>query len=170
MKCSLGISNFLEEMSSLSHSVVILYFFALIIEEVFLISPCYSLELYIQMGIPFLFSFAFCFPSFMYVYVWLIQFAVQQRLTQHYEASIFQFKKKDSMEEHDTWGTYRSAEKVKLARVFKPFCIYFTSHGNTLKIEGGRREWLDLFFWKLVHMTRWGMDWIMDSVNIGHSA
>ena len=49
MKCSLGISNFLEEISSLSHSVVFLYFFALIAEEVFLIFPCYSLELCIQM-------------------------------------------------------------------------------------------------------------------------
>ena len=36
MKCSLGISNFLEEISSLSHSVVFLYFFALITEEGFL--------------------------------------------------------------------------------------------------------------------------------------
>ena len=44
MKCSLGISNFLEEISSLSHSIVFLYFFALIIEEGFLFSPCYSLE------------------------------------------------------------------------------------------------------------------------------
>ena len=42
MKCSLGISNFLEEISSLSHSVVFLYFFALIAEEGFLISPCYA--------------------------------------------------------------------------------------------------------------------------------
>ena len=33
MKCSLGISNFLEEISSLSHSIVSLYFFALISEE-----------------------------------------------------------------------------------------------------------------------------------------
>ena len=48
MKYSL-ISNFLEEISSLSHSVVFLYFFALIAEEGFLISPCYSLELCIQM-------------------------------------------------------------------------------------------------------------------------
>ena len=31
MKCSLGTSNFLEETSSLSHSVVFLYFFALIL-------------------------------------------------------------------------------------------------------------------------------------------
>ena len=54
MKCSLGISNFLEENSSLSHSIVFLYFFALIAEEGFLISPCYSLELCIQMGIFFL--------------------------------------------------------------------------------------------------------------------
>ena len=59
MKCSLGISSFLEEISSLSHSVVFLYFFALIAEEGFLISSCYSLELCIQMSVSFLFSFAF---------------------------------------------------------------------------------------------------------------
>ena len=35
MKYSLGISNFLEEISSLSHSIVFLYFFALIAEEGF---------------------------------------------------------------------------------------------------------------------------------------
>ena len=64
MKCSLGISNFLEEISSLSHSIVFLYFFALITKKGFLISPCYSLELCIQMGISFLFSFAFHFSSF----------------------------------------------------------------------------------------------------------
>ena len=66
-KYSLSISNFLEEISSLSHSVVVLYFFALITEEGFLISPCYSLELCIPGGISFLFSFAFhfsCFHSF----------------------------------------------------------------------------------------------------------
>ena len=57
MKCSLGISNFLEENSSLSHSVIVLYFFALITEEGFLISSCYSLELCIQIGI------SFPFPS-----------------------------------------------------------------------------------------------------------
>ena len=45
MKISLGISNFLEEISSLSHSIVFLCFFALIPEKGFLISPCYSLEL-----------------------------------------------------------------------------------------------------------------------------
>ena len=63
MKCSLGISNFLEEISSLSHSIVFLYFFALITEEGFLISSCYSLELCIQMLISFLFSFAFYLSS-----------------------------------------------------------------------------------------------------------
>ena len=51
----------LEEISSLSHSVVFLYFFAFIAEEGFLISPCYILELCVQMGISFLFSFAFLF-------------------------------------------------------------------------------------------------------------
>ena len=38
MNYSLGISNFLEEISNLSHSVVFLYFFALIAEESFLMS------------------------------------------------------------------------------------------------------------------------------------
>ena len=64
MKCSLGISNFLEEIFSLSLSIVFLYFLALITEESFLISPCYSLELYIQMLIFFLFSLAFYSSSF----------------------------------------------------------------------------------------------------------
>ena len=40
-----------------------LYFFALIAEEGFLISSCYSLEFCIQMFISFLFSFAFHFSS-----------------------------------------------------------------------------------------------------------
>ena len=74
MKCSLGISDFLEEIFSLPHSIVSHYFFALITEEGFLISPCYSLELCIQMGLSFLFSFAFCFPSFQrYFYGLLLQ-------------------------------------------------------------------------------------------------
>ena len=64
MKCSLGISNFLEEISSLSHSVAFLYFFALIAEEGFLISSCYSLELCIQILISLLFSFVFRLSSF----------------------------------------------------------------------------------------------------------
>ena len=68
MKCSLGISNFLEEISSLSHSVVFLYFFALIAEEGFLVSPGYSLELCIQMGIfPFLLCFLLLFFSQLFV-------------------------------------------------------------------------------------------------------
>ena len=45
---------FLEEIPSLSHSVVFLYFFALMAEEGFLISSPYSLELCIQMFISFL--------------------------------------------------------------------------------------------------------------------
>ena len=65
MKCSLGISNFLEEISSLSHSIVFLYSFALITEEGILISPCSSSELGILMGVSILFSFAFSFSSFL---------------------------------------------------------------------------------------------------------
>ena len=67
MKCSLGFSNFPEEISSVSHSVVFLSFFALIAEEGFLISSCFSLELCIQMLISFLFSFAFHFSSQLFV-------------------------------------------------------------------------------------------------------
>ena len=65
MKYSIGISNFLEEISRLSHSIVSLYFFALVTEDGFLISPCYSLELCIEMDISFLFPFAFHFSSFL---------------------------------------------------------------------------------------------------------
>ena len=43
------VSNFLEEISRFSHSIVFLCFFALITEEGFLISLGYSLELSIQM-------------------------------------------------------------------------------------------------------------------------
>ena len=68
------VSNFLEEISSLSHSVVFLYFFAVITKEGFLISPCYSLELCTQMALSLLFSFAFVFSSFYsYLYVLLRQ-------------------------------------------------------------------------------------------------
>ena len=69
MKFSLVISDFLEEISSLSHSVVFLYFFALISEEGFLISPCYSLELCVQMGISFLFSFVLLLLFFSQLFV-----------------------------------------------------------------------------------------------------
>ena len=51
----------LDPTEQFSHSIVCLYLFALITEEGFLISLYYSLELFIQMGISFLFSFAFSF-------------------------------------------------------------------------------------------------------------
>ena len=62
-------SNFLEEISSLFHSVVFLYFFALIAEEGFLISSCYSLELCIQMLISFLFLLCFSLLFFSQLFV-----------------------------------------------------------------------------------------------------
>ena len=68
LSSSSSISNFLEEISSLSHSVVFLYFFALIAEEGFLISLCYSLELCIQMLMfPFLLCFSLLFFSQLFV-------------------------------------------------------------------------------------------------------
>ena len=45
-------------------TILFLYFFSLITEEGFIVSPSYSLDLSIQMGISFLFSFAFPFSSF----------------------------------------------------------------------------------------------------------
>ena len=59
MKCSLESSNFLEEISGPPYSICLLYFFTLFFKE--LISPCYSLELYFQLGISIPFSLAFCF-------------------------------------------------------------------------------------------------------------
>ena len=68
MKCDLGISNFLKEISRLSHSIVFLYFFALIADEGFLIPPWYSLELCIQMLIfPFVLCFSLLFASQLFV-------------------------------------------------------------------------------------------------------
>ena len=61
MKCSFDISNFLEEISSLSHSMFSPLFLCTDHwGRLSYISPCYSLELCIQVGISFLFSFAFC--------------------------------------------------------------------------------------------------------------
>ena len=59
MKCSFDISNFLEEISSLFPLIVFLYFFlALFIEEGLLFSPRNSLELRVELGVAFPFSFA----------------------------------------------------------------------------------------------------------------
>ena len=60
MKWSPNISNFLEEISSLFHSVIFLYFFVLVTEESFLLSPCYSLEHCIQICFFFFFPFVLC--------------------------------------------------------------------------------------------------------------
>ena len=63
MKCSLGISSFLEEISSLSYSIVFLYFFALITEEHFL-SLLFFGTLHSNGYIfPFLLCFSFSFLS-----------------------------------------------------------------------------------------------------------
>ena len=62
MKRSLDLSNFLEEIPSLSHSIVFLYFFAL------LITPCYSLKLHSDGYIfPFLLCLSLLFFSPLFV-------------------------------------------------------------------------------------------------------
>ena len=68
IKCSLGISNFLEEISSLSLVVVFLYFFALITEEGFLISLLFFATLHSDGYIfPFLFCLYLLFISQLFV-------------------------------------------------------------------------------------------------------
>ena len=58
MKCSLGISDFLEDISSLSQAIVFLFLCIVYVGRLFffLITPCYSLKLWIQKDISFLFS------------------------------------------------------------------------------------------------------------------
>ena len=60
MKCSLVISHFLEEISSLSHSIVFLYFLALITEEGFLISLLFFGTLHSN---GYIFPFLLCFSA-----------------------------------------------------------------------------------------------------------
>ena len=72
MKYYLEISNFLKEICSHFLSIV-LYFFALFIEEELLISPCYSLELFIELGLSFPFSLAFSLLFFPQLLVKLLQ-------------------------------------------------------------------------------------------------
>ena len=61
MKCSFDISNFLEEISSLSYSVVFLYFFALITEEGFLLSYLSLLFFGTLHSNGYIFPFLLCF-------------------------------------------------------------------------------------------------------------
>ena len=68
MKCFLGIPNFLEEKSSLSHFIVFLYFFALITEEDFLISLLFFGTLHSNGHIfPFLLCFSLLFFSQLFI-------------------------------------------------------------------------------------------------------
>ena len=65
MKCSLGISNFLEGISSISYSIAFLYFFVLITEEGFLISL--SLLFFGTVySIGYIFPFLFCLSHLLF--------------------------------------------------------------------------------------------------------
>ena len=73
-KMFLAINGAHEEHQWINSFQVFLYFFALIVEEGFLSSPCYFWELCILMGLSFLFYFAFSFSSFhSYLYGFLRQ-------------------------------------------------------------------------------------------------
>ena len=64
-----GISNFLEQISNLSHSVVFLYFFALFTQEGFLLSLLFSGTLYLTefINFPFLLCLLILFISLPFV-------------------------------------------------------------------------------------------------------
>ena len=66
MKCYLGISNFLEEISSFSHSGFSSNSLHCSLKKS-LLSPCFSLKLCIQLDMSFHFSFAFHFFSQLFV-------------------------------------------------------------------------------------------------------
>ena len=63
MKCSFGISRFHEELSSFSHFNFFLYFFELITEEGFLISPCCFFGTLLSNGFLFAFLLLLLFPG-----------------------------------------------------------------------------------------------------------
>src|SRR5574337_1502159 len=69
MKCSFGSSNFLEEISSLYHSIIFLYFFALTTEEGFLslLAILWNSALSHGYVIPFLLCFSLLFFSQLFV-------------------------------------------------------------------------------------------------------
>ena len=62
-----GKPSYLKKISSLSHSIVFLQFFALFTQEGFLLSPCYSLELCIQLGIYFVCPLPFGALLFLFI-------------------------------------------------------------------------------------------------------
>ena len=68
-----SVSLIFSKWSHLSHSIAFVYFFALFTDEGLLISPCYALEFCIQMGVFFLFSFAFSFSSFLSYFLGLFR-------------------------------------------------------------------------------------------------
>ena len=78
MKCSFGLSDFLKEISSLSHSVVFLYFFALITEEGFFnLSLLFFGTLHSNGNIfPLLLCFSLLFFCFSYVQVFVALWTV----------------------------------------------------------------------------------------------
>ena len=113
MKCFLGISNILEKIASLSHSIVYIYFFSLITEKT-LISPRYSLELCIQTGLSFLFSFAFSLLFFSQLFVRPPQTAILLKQSQNIGE-----KKKKNWEQDFLRSVIMVLDVFKLSAVIK---------------------------------------------------
>ena len=130
---SLGISNFLEEISSLSHSIVFLYFFALITKEVFLISPCYSLELCIQIGISFIFSFA----SYPNCQLSFLPFKVKFLKGQLFLVSFTPLAVHSSNHSNLAWGSTISLNQMTKSYHASQFkeCFYSSSYSAIKKMQ-----------------------------------
>ena len=127
MKYSLDIFTFLENISCLSHSIVFLYFFALITEEGFLLSPWYSLELCIQMGISFLFSFAFHFSSF-HSYSQPSLFYLEKAMAAHSSTLAWKIPRMGEPGRLQSMGSWRFGRgwATSTSLFILPFCISFS--------------------------------------------
>ena len=58
-----------------------------------------------------------------YVYIWLIHFVVQQKLTQHCKATILQKKRRGS-----SWSLYTRRWKYVQSYKHKPMCLLYNAN------------------------------------------
>ena len=137
MKYSLGISNFLEGSSNLSHSVVFLYFFALFAEEGFLFSPCFfwnSAFRYFYVFF-FFFSFAFSFSSENTKHnLWIYDTTVWKMQCKQCDSLVIKWRGSVKLNElpHMRWNTDITSIYNYYSRTENPNWLWI---GSTLRIR-----------------------------------